>query len=140
MNMACDGLLIGELARRAGLGITTIRFYERRGLLPVPERTAAGYRLYPDASVARLRFIQRAKELGFSLEEIAELLSLSQDPASDCNDIRRRAAAKLAAVETRIERLQRIHTALRQLLTQCPEDGSTAECPILIALNDDAQR
>lgn len=139
MNMASGGLLIGELARQAGVRITTVRFYERRGLLPEPERAASGYRYYSDTAVERLRFIQRAKVLGFSLQEIAELLSLSRNPEAGCEEVRQRAAAKMVAVETRIERLQRIRSALGQLMAQCPGEGSTQDCPLLNALNDDAK-
>lgn len=139
MEKTDGNLLIGELARRAGLRLTTVRFYERRGLLPEPDRTAAGYRRYSAADVDRLRFIQRAKDLGFSLQEIAGLLALNGDPAADCEQIRKTAAAKIATVDTRIERLRRMRTALLQLMEQCPGEGTSLNCPILSALNDNAE-
>lgn len=86
-----------------------------------------------------MRFIQRAKDLGFSLHEIAELLPLNGNPDADCEAIRQKAAAKIVAVETRIERLRRMQAALEQLMAQCPGEGSTEACPILAALNDDAE-
>lgn len=140
MMETLDGkLLIGQLARKTGLNITAVRFYERRGLLPAVDRTPSGYRLYPPAAVDRLMFIRRAKALGFSLEEIIELLSLNQDPAIYCQDVRDRAAMKMADIEHRIEQLQRIHAALNELVQQCPGEGDTNTCPILSALNDDAE-
>lgn len=139
MEKAGGNLLIGELARRVGLRLTTVRFYERRGLLPEPDRTAAGYRRYSAADVDRLRFIRRAKDLGFSLQEIAGLLALNGDPAADCEQIRKTAAAKIATVDTRIERLRRMRAALLQLMEQCPGEGTSLNCPILSALNDDAE-
>lgn len=132
-------LLIGELARQAGLNITAVRFYERRGLLPDVERASSGYRLYPPVAVDRLLFIQRAKSLGFSLDEIAELLSLNQNPATCCQDVRDKAAAKMADIEHKLAQLQRIHAALNELVQQCPGDGPSSTCPILTALNDDAE-
>lgn len=138
MESADTKLLIGELARQAGLNITAVRFYERSGLLPKVERAPSGYRLYPPGAVDRLLFIQRAKSLGFSLEEIAELLSLNQDPATCCQDVRDKAAAKMTDIEYKLEQLQRIHAALDELVRQCAGDGPSSTCPILTALNDDA--
>ena len=83
-------LTVGQLAKRAGVGVPTIRFYERRGLLPEPERRPSGYRQYVSDSVQRVRFIRHAQELGFSLREVQELLSLSRDPGSSCADVRTR--------------------------------------------------
>ena len=91
-----EALTIGQVARRAGVGIETVRFYERRGLTKDPPRTDAGYRQYPADVVLRLRFVKRAKELGFSLKEIAELLSLRLKPEKTCGDVKRRAKAKTA--------------------------------------------
>src|SRR5438445_10622353 len=97
-------LTIGQLARRAGVGIETVRFYERQGLLEEPARKESGYRQYQEDVVARLRFIKRAKELGFSLREIMELLSLRVDPTTRCAEVRSKAAAKIsdnvASIET----------------------------------------
>src|SRR5215469_14163370 len=101
-------LTIGQLARRAGVGIETVRFYERQGLLAEPARRASGYRQYTEDVVTRLRFIRRAKELGFSLREIAELIALRLDPTKTCGDVRRRAKAKVADIEAKIRDLERM--------------------------------
>src|SRR5262245_11414989 len=95
-------LTIGEVARRAGVGVETVRFYEREGRLDEPARRASGYRQYGEDAVARLRFIRRAKELGFSLKEIAELLALRADPATTRADVRRRAETKVADIEAKV--------------------------------------
>ena len=100
-----EALTIGQVARRAGVGIETVRFYERRGLIKDPPRTAAGCRQYPADVVLRLRFVKRAKELGFSLKEIAELLSLRLKPEKTCGDVKRRAEAKIADIGEKIRAL-----------------------------------
>src|SRR5437660_1810009 len=112
-------LTIGQVARSAGVGIETVRFYERQGLLTEPARRESGYRQYPEDVVARLRFIRRAKELGFSLKEIKELLALRVDPDTTCAEVKRRAEAKIADVEEKIQALQRIKKALVQLTAVC---------------------
>jgi MerR family copper efflux transcriptional regulator len=127
-------LTIGTVARRAAVGIDTIRYYEREGLLPPPLRRASGYRAYDDDTVERLRFIRRAKDLGFSLEEIRELLALSSDRERGVRDVKKRAGAKLAAVEDRIRELQRVRRGLKQLIAACPGHGPLEHCPILRAL------
>src|SRR5207245_11222249 len=100
-------LTTGQLARRGGVGVETVRFYERQGLLEEPARKESGYRQYEEDVVARLRFIRRAKELGFSLKEINELLALRVDPDTTCAEVRTKAQAKIADVEQKIEALQR---------------------------------
>src|SRR5947207_4045264 len=100
-------LTIGQVARSAGVGVETVRFYERQGLLEEPARRESGYRQYPDDVVARLRFIKRAKELGFSLKEIKELLALRVDPDTTCAEVRSKAAAKIADIKEKIQALQR---------------------------------
>lgn len=127
-------LTIGQVARRGGVGVETVRFYERRGLLSEPPRRESGYRQYPEDVVARLRFIKRAKELGFSLKEIKELLALRVDPTTTCAEVRSKAAAKVADIEEKIQALQRIKKALLQLTAVCRGRGPTSECPILDAL------
>ena len=129
-------LTIGEVARRAAVGIETVRFYERRGLLEEPARKESGFRQYQEEVVDRLRFIRRAKELGFSLKEIAELIALRLDPATTCGDIKQRAAAKIADIEAKIEDLQRIKKALRKLTAACKGRGPATECSILEALSE----
>lgn len=132
-----NGLTIGRVARSAGLAIDTVRYYEREGLLQKPARSAAGYRQYPADAVARLRFIRQAKELGFSLSEIRELLTLKVAPGKSCADVRARAEAKIADVEQRIATLTRMKRALAKLATACSGRGPTSECPILEALESE---
>jgi MerR family mercuric resistance operon transcriptional regulator len=128
-------LTIGQVARQAGVGVETVRFYERQGLLEEPSRRASGYRQYPTDVVARLRFIKRAKEVGFSLKEIKELLALRVDPATTCAEIKRQAEAKIADIEKRIASLTRMKKALGKLAAVCQGHGPTSECPILDALD-----
>lgn len=104
---------IGELADAAGVGVETLRFYEREGLLPTPPRKRSGYRQYPPDALARVLFIRRAKELGFTLKEIAELLELRVDPDKSCRDVRALARAKILDVEKRMADLARIKGARR---------------------------
>ena len=125
---------IGQLAQRAGIGIETVRFYEREGLLEEPARRDSGYRQYEDDVVARLRFIMRAKELGFSLKEIKELLALRVDSTTTCAEVRGKAQAKIADIEEKIQTLQRMKQALLKVTKQCSGRGPTSECPILEAL------
>jgi MerR family copper efflux transcriptional regulator len=125
---------IGALARRAGVGIDTIRYYERENLLPKPVRRASGYRDYGAETIARLRFIRRAKDLGFTLEEIRELLALSTDRERGVQNVKRRAEARLGDVEQRIRELQRMRRGLKQLIDACPGEGALEHCPILRAL------
>jgi MerR family mercuric resistance operon transcriptional regulator len=127
-------LTIGQVARRSGVGIETVRFYERQGLLAKPDRTASGYRQFDEVVIARLQFIQRAKELGFTLNEIKELLSLRVDAETTCDDVRARAEAKIADIEGKIKSLQRMKKALVRLTRECSERGSDSACPILDAL------
>ena len=127
-------LTIGQVARRAGVGVETVRFYERRGLLDEPARGTSGYRHYAEDVVARLRFIRRAKELGFSLKEIKDLLALRVDPATTCAEVKARAEGKIADIEAKIQALRRMKKALHKLTTACSGRGPTSECPILEAL------
>jgi Hg(II)-responsive transcriptional regulator len=127
-------LTIGQVARRSGVGIETVRFYEREGLLAKPPRTASGYRQFDEDVIARLQFIGRAKELGFTLCEIKELLSLRVDSDRSCEDVRARAETKFAQVEDKIKTLQRFKRALVRLTRQCNSRGSKSDCPILDAL------
>jgi Hg(II)-responsive transcriptional regulator len=129
-------LNIGALAALSGGGRQTIRFYERRGLIPNPPRSPAGYRRYPEATVARIRFIRRAQELGFTLAEITELLSLRVDEVSACEAVQAKAREKLLTVEEKIIDLRRIGDALERLVNQCEERQPTGDCPILEELDD----
>src|SRR5690348_11902107 len=127
-------LTIGEVARRAGIGVETVRFYEREGLLAEPARRASGYRQYGEDAVPRLRFIRRAKTLGFTLKEIAELLALRDDPDATRADVRRQAQSKVADIEAKVRDLQRMKEALLTLAATCHGDGPAGGCPILEAL------
>lgn len=125
---------IGQVASASGVGVETVRYYERRGLIAEPPRRASGYRSYPPHAVERIRFIRRAKELGFSLREIRELLQLRVDPDCTCATIRGRAKAKIADVESRIRELEVMRRALVEITRQCDGDGPGSECPILDAI------
>jgi MerR family mercuric resistance operon transcriptional regulator len=133
-------LTIGKLAKAAGVGVETIRFYEREGLLPEPRRKRSGYRQYTPDAVARVLFIRRAKELGFTLKEITELLGLRVDPDKSCADVRALARAKIVDVERKMADLVRIKSALDRLAKACRGKGPTSECPILDALEVEAGR
>ena len=128
-------MTIGQLARSAGVGIETVRFYERQGLLEEPTRKASGYRQYSDEVVARLRFIRRAKQLGFSLKEIGELIALRFEPETTCAEVKRKAQTKLPDIESKISDLRRMQNTLRKLATTCRGSGPINACPILEALN-----
>jgi Hg(II)-responsive transcriptional regulator len=132
--MLMERLTIGQVARSADVGVETVRFYERQGLIPEPPRTDSGYRQYPAETVDRLRFIQRAKELGFSLREIEELISLRLDEGARAADVRARAEAKIQDIEEKIRDLQRMRDTLRELTRACTAEGTTDQCPILGAL------
>lgn len=133
--MKVKSLTIGLLAREAGVNLETVRFYERRGLLPKPPRSASGYRLFPAEAARRLRFIRRAQELGFSLSEIRELLSLRVSRNTTSAEIRSRAEAKLADIEARIKSLESLKKTLRKLTKVCEGCAPVAECPILESLD-----
>lgn len=127
-------LTIGGLAKRAGVAIDTIRYYEREGLLPEPSRRPSGYRSYGEGTLARLRFIRRAKTLGFTLEEIRDLLALSADRQRGVKAVKQRAQRRLAEIEGRIAELERVRAGLAQLIEACPGHGAPDQCPILQAL------
>lgn len=116
------------------MNLETVRFYERRGLLPVPPRTESGYRMYPSEAVTRLRFIKRAQELGFSLNEIEELLTLRLSSRGTSAQVRRRAEAKIADIEAKIRTLESMKRSLQKLTKSCPACGPASECPILEGL------
>jgi len=127
-------MLIGELAEAAGVGVETLRFYEREGLLPEPPRNAAGYRLYRNDAVRRIEFILNAKELGFTLAETRELLDLRVTDIVGCDDVAARARAKVEVIDARIRELKRVQGALDELISACAANEETGECPILDAL------
>ena len=128
-------MTISQAARAAGVGVETIRFYERRGLIARPPKSACGgFRRYPSETVERIRFIRQAQGLGFSLREIEDLLSLKADPAGDCAQVRERAVAKLEDVERKIAELERFRHALEELVAACPGSGALRACSIMEAL------
>ena len=127
-------LTIGKVAKQADIGVETIRFYERTGLLNEPPRNNSGYRQYPPEAVVKLRFIKTAKLLGFSLQEIGELFNLRRQQDATCGDVRVRAEEKIKNIEEKIRDLTRMKEALADLTCQCSGDGPVSECPILTAL------
>lgn len=133
MKHSMQALTIGRLAKRAGVGIDTVRFYERAGLLPLPARTASGYRSYAAPDVNRLRFIRRAKALGFSLEEISELLTLSAGKGSRA-DVKAIANRRLRDLEQKIKELTVVRDTLAHYARRCSGHGPVAGCPIIEAV------
>jgi MerR family mercuric resistance operon transcriptional regulator len=127
-------LTIGKVAREAGIGVETVRFYERQGLLEVPARRQSGYRQYTPDAIARLRFIRQAQRLGFTLREIKELLALRLDPQATRAHVREQAAAKIADIDRRISELKRMKKALKPLVEACDGHGRLEGCPILKAI------
>lgn len=123
-------LTIGKLASAADVGVDTVRFYERAGLMKKPPRSASGYRLYNIADAERLRFIRRSKALGFSLDEIVELLKLN-DGGGRRSAVRALAQRRLAEIEQRLVELSRMRETLRGLVHKCHGDGSLEGCPII---------
>lgn len=122
---------IGEVARRAGVKVETVRYYERRGLVADPPRTDAGYRQYPDSTVRRIRFVKRAQELGFSLREIAELLALRVEAGAPCDAVLERTREKMADIDRRITDLQGMRAALEPLVAACAAETGATDCVIL---------
>src|SRR6266849_3479018 len=129
-------LTIGQIASAAHVNIQTIRYYERRGLFPTPRRTPAGYRQYAEDAVARLRFIKHAQELGFSLQEVQELLALRVRHGAACDVVERKTRQKIAVVQQRIRDLQRMKRTLERLAAACAVRRPTDDCPILEVLDD----
>lgn len=129
-------LKIGELAKQSGIRVETLRYYEKRGLLPEPKRLESGYRVYTPETLERLNFIKRSKELGFSLDEIGELLQLDTNPEGSAAEVKSRVEEKITLVRDKIRDLQRIEHSLMQLSGLCCGEGSTSECPILEYLHE----
>jgi len=127
-------LTIGRLAKQADVGIDTVRFYERRGLLPEPGRTAAGYRIYDESSSARILFIRRAQKLGFTLDEIGSLLLL-QDQGGSKLAVRALTRQKLDEINGKISDLNRMRIVLQELSDSCSGKGSVSGCPIIEAIS-----
>src|SRR5712691_7737905 len=130
-----DFFTTGEVASRGGVNLETIRYYERRGLLPKPPRTPAGYRTFDAAALRRLRFIKQAQALGFSLKEVKELLALRVDPRTSCADVRRRTEAKIVDIDDKLRGLRAMKATLTRIITACSGRGPISNCPILDALD-----
>ncbi len=130
-------MTIGNVSKQSGIGVETVRFYEKSGLIDQPPRTESGYRQYPPNTVVRIQFIRRAKELGFTLKEIKELLHLRLDPMTTCEDVRLMAEEKLGNVREKVQSLRGIEKALGELIGACAVGGPDGECPILEALEPD---
>lgn len=125
---------IGQVAKQTGVSVETIRYYEKEGLMEVPERKNNGYRLFKEQTIDRLSFIQQAKELGFSLREIGELLSIKADANMVCSDVKQLAQEKLINIESKIKMLRRMKKSLDKLINICPGQAPLNDCPILDAL------
>ena len=131
-------LTIGRVASDAGVNVQTVRYYERRGLIPKPPRSRSGYRQYDSESVARLRFIKRAQELGFSLREIRELLALRIRHAAACVSVEAKTREKISLVDQKIRELQSMKQGLERLVVSCQAREPTGDCPILETLDEDS--
>lgn len=130
-------LTIGHLAKVSHVGVETIRYYERRGVLPKPPRRESGYRQFPLEAVQRIRFIKRAQNLGFTLKEISMLLALSDGQKAKCEDVRQFALEKVREIETKIDHFTRLREILLDLSGKCQGDGPLTECPIIESLTQD---
>ncbi|MEW6296489.1 MAG: heavy metal-responsive transcriptional regulator [Thermodesulfobacteriota bacterium] len=133
-------LTIGEVAKQAGVHIETLRYYERQGLVERPPRSVSNYRLYTGDIVQRLRFIKHAQALGFSLQEIKELLSLRAAPTARCADVRLRAEAKITEIEAKMRALEAMKKALIKLVAECAGQRPVTDCPILESLDAEEDR
>lgn len=129
-------LRIGEVAKQAGVNIQTLRYYERRGILPEPARSESGYRAYDHQAVQVVRFIKRAQDLGFTLHEIEDLLTLRQNERSSCGRVKTLASAKVDQIEEKLRALRKLKRALATLIETCETTGAALDCPILDALDD----
>ena len=130
-----DYLTRGGVAREGGVNSETIRYYERRGLLPKAQRLRSGYRAFQPDAVRRIRFIKRAQELGFSLKEIKDLLALRATPKARCAEVRVRAEGKIRDIEAKIRALRSMKRALEKLVSECTGEAPASECPILDSLD-----
>jgi len=125
-------LTIGKLAVRTGVGSETIRYYERSGFLPAPDRLPSGYRIYGGDTINRVQFIKEAQSLGFSLAEIKELFALTDDPDADCAQVNKHAQVKLSEIDDKIKRLSQMQTSLKRLAKYCPADEQPlSQCSII---------
>ena len=142
MDEKYDGITtykIGEVARHADVNKETVRYYEKRELIPKPDRRRSGYRIFTKRHINQIRFIKRAQQLGFTLSEIKELLELRMDENTTCSDIKSEAQKKYQHVEEKIEDLERIRKTLLDLIDSCAGEGPKVKCPILEALEGDSK-
>ena len=130
-----EKLTIGQLAKKANVNLETIRYYERRGLIPEPPRNDSGYRQYSLEALSRTRFIKRTQALGFSLKEIDELLSLRIEPDATCGDVKERVEAKITDIDEKIADLNQMREALLKMARQCTDREPIDMCPILEILD-----
>jgi MerR family copper efflux transcriptional regulator len=130
-------MTIGEVAKAAGVGVETVRFYERKRLIAQPRRPASGRRNYDQETARRIRFIRRAQQLGFSLSEVKQLLELRLDPRRSCSEVKAEAESKIAAVDARIASLRKMRKSLLALASSCSGEGPTSACPILEVIESD---
>ncbi|MBN9413064.1 MAG: MerR family transcriptional regulator [Candidatus Paracaedimonas acanthamoebae] len=138
MKALDKALTIKKIAQKAGVGIETIRFYERKSLLNKPHRTVSGYRIFSEQDIKRVRFIKKAQELGFSLAEIKELLSLKNNAFTARNDVYQKSLHKIQQIKEKIENLQKIKNSLEHLVGCCKGEGRIEECPIIEAFEGDS--
>jgi MerR family copper efflux transcriptional regulator len=130
-------LLIGEVARKSQVGVETVRFYEREGLIALPGRRVSGYRQYSESVVRQINFIKQAQTLGFSLKEIGEMIKLKNTQNTRCTSIKSTAKARIAEIQQKIDALERMKTALQPLVDRCKASDLISDCPILNALDED---
>jgi len=133
-------MTIGELAEASGVGVETVRFYERKKLIARPKRPEAGFRRYDDDTARRIGFIRQAQELGFTLAEIKQLLELRLDPRRSCADVKSEAETKITDIDERIAALRVMREALVEITRSCSGEGPTSECPILHAIDAAANK
>jgi len=134
------GLTIGELAKKSGVNIETIRYYEKRGLLTEPPRSESGYRQFPEETLEQIKFIMNAKKVGFTLKEILELFSLRLGSNSTCADVKKKAEEKIKEVEEKINQLRRIKKALSEMTALCSRGVPARNCHFLEMLLSDLSR
>ena len=132
------GLSIGEVAKATGIKVVTLRYYEQLGLVPAPARTAGNYRAYSEKDLRRLRFIRRCRDLGFTLDQVRELLRLSSQKNQECSEVDRITRRHLTDVEAKISDLKRLAKVLRRISSRCRGDGLIADCRIIEALSPGA--
>lgn len=130
-------LRIGEVAKKSHVGVETVRFYEREGLIALPKRNVSGYRQYSESVIRQIQFIQHAKTLGFSLKEIGELIKLKSTRDARCKSIKATAKAKITDIQEKIDALERMKAALQPLVAQCKSSDPISDCPILNSLDED---